>query len=143
MQDREKRFSELKAFLLSRDYKPSIIESAIEKARNVPRREALKKVYKENSSNRPVFVIHYDPRLPSIPAMVQKHWMTMIQDPRLKEVFPKPPLVAYKRPKNIRDTLIRSKVPPLLNSRPKGAFKYYVILFWPILTSPPPPCDPM
>ena len=119
MQVREKRFSELKAFLLSRDYKPSIIESAIEKARNVPRREALKKVYTENSSNRPVFVIHYDPRLPSVPAIVQKHWRTMIQDPRLKEVFPKPPLVAYKRPKNIRDTLIRSKVPPLSNSRPK------------------------
>ena len=45
-------------------------------------------------------------------------WRSMIQDPRLKEVFPKPPLVAYKRPKNIRDTSIRSKVPPLLNSRP-------------------------
>ena len=43
----------------------------------------------------------------------------MIQDPRLKEVFPVPPLVAYKRPKNIRDKMIRSKVPPLPSSRPK------------------------
>ena len=25
----------------------------------------------------------------------------------------------------------------------KGALKYYAILFWAILTSPPPPCDPM
>ena len=25
----------------------------------------------------------------------------------------------------------------------KGAFKYYAILFWPVLTSPPPPRDPM
>ena len=122
-EDREKRFLELKDLLLSRDYKPSIIDSAIEKTRNVPRREALKKVTKEKQSDRPVFVIHYDPRLPSIPAIIQKHWRSMIQDTRLKEVFPKPPLVAYKRPKNIRDKIIRSKVPPLPSSRPKRELK--------------------
>ena len=36
-----------------------------------------------------------------------------------KEVFPLPPMVAYKRPKNIREKLIRSKVPPERNLRPK------------------------
>ena len=110
--DREKRFSELRELLLSRDYKPGIINSAIEKARNVPRSEALKRVFRKKSSRRPVFVVNYDPRLPSIPNIVRKHWRSMTQDPRLKEIFPEPPLVAYKRPKNIRDKLIRSKVPP-------------------------------
>ena len=43
----------------------------------------------------------------------------MTQDPRLKEIFPLPPLVAYKRPKNIRDKLIRSKVPTATSSRHK------------------------
>ena len=71
------------------------------------------------SKNRPVFVIHYDPRLPSIPTIVQKHWRTMIQDPRLKEVFPAPPLVAYKSSKNIREILIRSNVPTIQSGRPK------------------------
>ena len=33
-------------------------------------------------------------------------------DPHLKEVFPLPPLVAYKRPPNIKDKVIRAKVPP-------------------------------
>ena len=41
----------------------------------------------------------------------------MTLDPYLKEVFPLPPLVAYKRPENIRDKLIRSKVPPIRNMR--------------------------
>ena len=36
----------------------------------------------------------------------------------MREVFPKPPLVAYKRQKNIREKLIRAKVPPEF-SRPK------------------------
>ena len=39
-------------------------------------------------------------------------------DPRLKEVFPKPPMVAYRRPP--REKLIRAKVPPppYPNTRP-------------------------
>ena len=43
----------------------------------------------------------------------------MTLDPHLKEIFPLPPMVAYKRPENIRDKIIRSKVPPLKSERPK------------------------
>ena len=57
-------------------------------------------------TNRPVC-----PRLPSIPKVVSKHWRTMVQDPRMKEIFSSPPLVAYRRPANIKDKLIRSKMP--------------------------------
>ena len=42
-----------------------------------------------------------------------------VQDPRLAEVFPNPPLVAFKRQKNIKDYLIRSKVPLKQSSQPK------------------------
>ena len=90
-EDREKRFLELKDLLLARDYKQKIIEAAIQKARNIPRKEALKKVHREKTSTRPVFIINFDPRLPSISGIVNKHWRTMVQDPRLKEIFPKPP----------------------------------------------------
>ena len=81
--------------------------------------EALKRVNKSKSSERPVFVIQYDPRLPSIPMIVKKHWRSMTQDPRMKEIFPLPPLVAYKRPPNIKDKLVRAKVPKESNGRPK------------------------
>ena len=61
----------------------------------------------------------YDPRLPALPSIMKKHWRTMVEnDPHLKEAFPLPPLVAYKRPPNIRDKLIRAKVPPT-EQRPK------------------------
>ena len=33
-------------------------------------------------------------------------------DPYMREVFPKAPMVAYKRPRNIREFLIRAKLPP-------------------------------
>ena len=40
-------------------------------------------------------------------------------DQHLKETFPLPPLVAYKRLPNIKDKLIRSKVPKSTNQRPR------------------------
>ena len=43
----------------------------------------------------------------------------MTQDPYLKQVFPKPPMVAFRRAKNLKDHLIRAKVPPLSQGRPK------------------------
>ena len=36
----------------------------------------------------------------------------MTQDPYLKKVSPQPPMVAFRRPTNLRDILIKAKVPP-------------------------------
>ena len=73
---------------------------------------------RQKTTDRPVFVIHYDPRLPNVNAIVRKHFRVMTQDPHMKEVFPDPPLIAYRRQRNIREVLIRAKVPPV-TKRPK------------------------
>ena len=92
---------ELKDLLLTRKYKPGIINAAINKAKSIPRGEALKRINKQNSKERrPILVITFDPRLPQIPAILRKHWRSMTSDPYLKEVYPLPPMVAYKRPEN-------------------------------------------
>lgn len=97
--------------LLSRDYPGSLINAAISRALEIPRQEALKKVIKEKSSGRAIFVITYNPQLPSIQKILNKHWRVMINnDPHLKDVFPAPPLVAFRKPKTIGDKIIRSKV---------------------------------
>ena len=44
-------------------------------------------------------------------------------DPQLKETFPLPPMVAYRRPANLREKLIRAKVPKPMPSRPKRTMK--------------------
>ena len=43
----------------------------------------------------------------------------MKKDPYLAEIFPLPPLVAYKRPPNIKDQIIRAKIPDPPPQRPK------------------------
>ena len=120
---RDKRLEELKQLLLDRGYKKNIINAAIIKAKAIPRNKALEKTISNSNTDvtrrRPVFAVHYDPRLPALPHIIKKHWRTMVGgDPHLKEVFPLPPLVAYKRPKNIRDKIIRSKIPTKNQTRP-------------------------
>ena len=111
IEDREHNFQKLKQMLLERNYKPKIIDAAINKARLIKREEALKKVVKTRTSDRPVLSVLYDPRLPSIPAIVNRHYRSMVSnDNHLKEVFPKPPLVAFRRNKNIREMVIKAKV---------------------------------
>ena len=102
----------MKSLLLSRNYKIRMITAAIDKAKSITRTQALSRAEKSEVTRRPVFVVHYDPRLPSISGIVKKHWRSMINtDPHLKEVSPLPPLVAYKRPPNIKDKIIRATVP--------------------------------
>ena len=43
--------------LLVRKYRPGVIHNAIDKARLIPRAEALKRVVRKKTSKRPVFAI--------------------------------------------------------------------------------------
>ena len=119
--DKDKRFQELKQFLIDRKYPSNLIERAIEKARQVPRLLALRKRRNnKKETKRPVFALTYDLRLPSINSIQSKHWRSMTnQDQHLKEVFPEPPMTAYKRQANLRQYLVRAKVadPPALDLR--------------------------
>ena len=72
--NRDKRLNELKVLLMKREYKETMIDTALERARRVPREIALRKVSKPNQTKRPVFAVTYDPRLPSISTLQAKHW---------------------------------------------------------------------
>ena len=110
-QKRDLRLSELKQLLLERGYEENMIDSALQKAKKVPRKAALKKVVKKVQTKRPVFAVTYDPRLPSITNLMAKHWRSMVsRNKYLGDVFPSPPLTAYKRQPNIRSHLIRAAV---------------------------------
>ena len=109
---RENQFLKLKVLMENRGYSQRTIDSAIDRAREIPRQIALRRVIRRQTDRRPVFALTYDPRLPPIQSIQAKHWRSMVgQDPYLSEVFSQPPLTAYRRQRNIRDHLIRAKVP--------------------------------
>ena len=72
-EDRENRCQELREYLINRNYQPGMIDGAIIKARDIPRSIALRKVIKPPHSKRPDAMVSWDPRLPSIDMIQQKH----------------------------------------------------------------------
>ena len=110
---REIRIHELREMLLQREFKTGVINAAISKARAITRQVALRWVLHQAINTRPVFVALYNSRLPSIPKITRQHWQSMVSECNyLKEVFPEPPLVSYKRQRNIIEILVRAKVAP-------------------------------
>ena len=70
------------------------------------RDEALKKVVRTEDEKRVRFITTYDPRLPSISKILTQKWKVIVEtDDRVLAAFPKPPMVCYKRPPNIKDLL--------------------------------------
>ena len=124
-QQSDQRLSELKTMLLTRNYPEGLVDSAIERIKVIPRLTLLKKQkHKKEKLNRPIFAVSYDPRLPSISSIAAKHWRTMVaEDQHLKECFPEPPLIAHKRPQNLRESLIKAKVPQPPETRQKRLLK--------------------
>ena len=121
---REKQFIQLKTLLTERDYNEKIIDSAISRARNVPRKAALRKIKQKSKEKGPVLAVTYDPRLPSIGPIVARHWRTMTsRDVHLSNVFKRPPLIAFKRQKNLRQHLIKAKVPDSQKAYPKRSLR--------------------
>ena len=107
----ELRLKELKADLMSRQYYEKFIDEAFARARLIDRNEALKKVESKSKDDRVVFAVTYHPNLPSVSKVVKKHWNVMVNSSNaMKRCFPKPPMVAYRRPKNLREILVRAKV---------------------------------
>ena len=95
-----------------------MVDAAINQTRTITRAQALKKVDRDRQSRRPVNRVAYDPRLPNIQSIHFKYWRGMTRkNPYLAEVFPGRQLVAFKRQTNIRDSLVRSKVPPIQNRK--------------------------
>ena len=61
--------------------------------------------------------------MPSVSSIIKKHWKVMMDNSiEMKNVFKKPSIVAYMRPKNLKDILVRSKLPPKRPSRVINGF---------------------
>ena len=110
---------------MQREYKEGMVDTAIRKARAVPRLETIKKKAAHlKHTRRPVFAVTWDPRLPIIPSIQLKHWRSMCLDPKLAEVFKEPPLTAFKRQKKRQGPLNKSQITTSSRPTPKKTNKW-------------------
>ena len=67
--------------------------------------------YKEKKINKRVpLVLTYHPSLKNISGNVRHHWKEIEKSETLAKLFPEPTVVAFRRPKGIKDRLVRDGV---------------------------------
>ena len=97
-----------------RGYNDKVIESGFSKASEINRNDLLE--YKEKKINKPL-VLTYHPSLEKFSSIIRHHWKEIEKSETLAKLFPETPVVAFRRPKSIKDTLVRAAV-----SRPSSTF---------------------
>jgi hypothetical protein len=96
--------------LISRKYNKNIVKDSIERASKLERAEIINKVVK-TPSDRVVLAVTYHPKLPSISNIIKKHWRTLTRDQKAKEMFPLPPMIAFKQPPNLKSKICQARLP--------------------------------
>ena len=105
----KQRLGDLRHHLKKRGYNDKVIESGFSKASEINRNDLLE--YKEKKINKRVpLVLTYHPSLAKIAGIVRHHWKEIEKSETLVKLFPEPPVVAFRRPKSIKDTLVRAAV---------------------------------
>ena len=102
-----RRTEELKQYLVDRGYKDAETQQQIDRATSVSRTETLKMSENKNVERVPL-VVTYHPYLPCLGRILRNHIPTFHFSETMKKAVPNPPLVANRRPKNLKDLLLRA-----------------------------------
>ena len=106
--DYQQHVAELKEHLIRRGHDGEMVQKNIEKATRIPREQLLIPRIKRESEQVTPLVVTFHPDLPHLTRILRDHQCVIDISPRLTEALPKCPLVAYRRPPNLRDLLVRA-----------------------------------
>ncbi|GFS24518.1 hypothetical protein ElyMa_001665700 [Elysia marginata] len=106
-----RRLTELTEHLKRRGFPRKHIQKAILKAKETPRFTAIqRRRLPETQKNRIPFVITYNPALPNISSILKKYFPIPNTSPRCRRAIPHLPMAAFRRPKNLRDSLVHANI---------------------------------
>ena len=90
--------------LTKRSYNKTDTTTQINRVITIPRNELLNKIKTSNAERLPLTVT-YNRTLPDLKTIIDKNWHILQIEPKLKEIFAEPPILAFKRNKNLRDII--------------------------------------
>ena len=112
--------------LVARGYSSRQVNKSIAKAHSIPRNLALQRKSPGSKANPKVpLVTSYHPCLPPLGKITKENHHILHTSDRLASAIPDLPVLAFRRPRNLRDLIVRAEVPPLDTSTPTphGTFK--------------------
>lgn len=105
----EERTGELVKHLAARGYDTKSSERDVQRAHNINRKDCLQPKPKRKTDRIPL-VLTYNPSLPPIGHIMREHHHILHTSERMERATPQPPLIAFRRPKNLRDLLVRAEL---------------------------------
>ncbi|XP_071478870.1 uncharacterized protein [Diadema antillarum] len=106
----DKHLENLQHYLDKCDYPPQQTKLQINRARSIPRAELFDKKERPPLERTP-FVLTYSPATAKLHKILKKEQNTLDESASLSEILSDPPLVAYRRPRTLRDLLTYSGDP--------------------------------
>ena len=86
------------------------MDAEIERAVSIPRETCLRIKKGQEKTSRTPLVVTYHPLLPSFVSITRRHLHILHLTERLRTAFPSPPLIVFRRPKNLKDLLVRAQL---------------------------------
>ncbi len=119
------RSKELVGWFKDRGYDEGFVKEQVERVRNLDRQVLIEQDVGRNRGrgDRIPFVLSYHPALNGIRRAVGKLQPMLAVTEEHKRVFPEQPFVAFRRASNLKDSLVRAKLPPVEGGSVKGCFR--------------------
>jgi len=95
---------------IKQGYPKFIIEKAFLKVRLLDRQEVLYREKVSSNNDRIVFPIAFHPTNQLVCKTIKNNFEMLSEDQELSKVFNKPPMIAYKKDKSLKDLLVRSSI---------------------------------
>ena len=118
----EIRLQELKQFLFARGYGGDLIEQQFNRVRAKSRGKILSQNRADPKPERTPLVITWHPQLRALQQLLRETLPILHSSPRLRNIFRDPPLVAFRRPPNLRNILVHTRdgacAPPAEQDQP-------------------------
>ena len=106
----EECLANFKRRLEERGYPKKYIERSLSEVIFDSRQSALKPQKQKTAERLLPFVTTYHPAVKELKKIVMENWSVIENQPRLKTIFKKPPIVSYERVKSLKDMLVRAKL---------------------------------
>jgi hypothetical protein len=98
--------------LVARGYSSRQVNKSIAKAHSIPRNLALQRKSPGSKANPKVpLVTSYNPCLPPLGKITKENHHILHTSDRLASAIPDLPVLAFRRPRNLRDLIVRAEVP--------------------------------
>ena len=108
--DFNSKCDEMSNFFSERGYPDSILSKALNRVQNVNRESALEPSASDNEERIP-FTLTFHPNNLAARNVVLRNFEILQSDPETAPISPNPPLVSFKRDRNLRNSLVRSSLP--------------------------------